>query len=112
MSEINQYVTVQQDCRAYGDMRRTHKMGWLRANDVIHLVGEYGNWRRFEPWVGCADLVPTDDSYRDYYVHIDDLISEEPPPPPPPPPGEVDDAELGKALRVLVNFFASALKDS
>jgi len=106
MSEINIYVTIQQDCRAWGDMKRVHKMGWLRPGDVICLKSVYKNWHRFEPYEGCADLVPTDDSYRDYYIHKDDLIVEEPVEP--VSPEEISDAELGKALRILI----SALKDS
>jgi len=106
---VDKYVTVQQDCRAWADMGRVHKMGWLRTGDVIYVVGEYKNWYRFEPYTGCSDLLPATDIYPNYHVHKDDLVTAEPPP---PPPEEVDDAELGKALRILVNLLASALKDS
>lgn len=94
-------VEVRIECRAWGDMRRTHKMGWLRAGDLIRFVGEYKNWRRFEIEQGCDDLVPTDENYRDYYVNVNDLtyvvVDGNGPPPPP-------DIDVVEALRILIQF--------
>jgi len=100
-------MILEADVRVWGDRSRIHKLGWLRTGDQIVIVGEYKNWRKFNPVSGCEGLYVQDD-YPDYYFNwldYEEALNSTPPEPEPDPiptPSEPDDMLIGATVRIIV----------
>ena len=108
----DKWYTIPQDARVWSSTHKTHKMGWVRAGAMIHVVEEYGSWFRFVEYRQPVDLNSFGGGYIEYWVAGGALGSEVEPDlliAPRPVPAfqtatQAGDAELGAALRLIVNF--------
>lgn len=112
MPTVDKWLDIYSDLRVWSAAREKHKMGWLRVEDRIHLNEQYGNWFQFDIIIGGDDLDLFDDDYDEYWVKGDELqvaatppVIDEPEPEPEPDPEGPSDAELGAAVRVLLEVF-------
>lgn len=114
---MNKWYNVNVDARVWAGHSESHKMGWMRAGSAILAVEEYKNAVRFVEYKEPSDLKERGSGYPEWWMQLKDLSLEPMPVPTPVPspvpvPGPVpqtDDAELGAALRLLVNFIRQYL---
>ncbi len=113
MPVVDKWLDIYSDLRVWSEAREVHKMGWVREGDRVHLTEQYKTWFRIDLVVGGDDLDPFDADYDEYWGKGDELeIAATPPvidddddePEPEPDPTEIEDAELGAALRVVFDF--------
>ncbi len=118
MPTVDKWLDIYSDLRVWSAARETHKMGWLRAGDRIHLNEQYNNtWFQFDNLLGGDDLNLFDGDYNEYWVRGDELevaatppVIDEPEPEPEPDPILVEDDALGAAIRVVFDFFFGYLR--
>lgn len=100
---MQEWFTIPQDARAWSDADSAHKMGWLRAGSSVRIVELYNDWARFDAVRGPHDLIPFGGGYNERWLRRSNLgISVVEPDPEDVP--QTDDAALGAAFRLIVNF--------
>ncbi len=112
---MDKWFNVNKDIRVWAGHSDAHKQGWIYAPAAIRAIEEYKGSYRFEEWKvdldGSIDF-EADPGYPEFWVRADEVStlpynSEPDPVPvpgPTPTPGEVSDADLGAAFRLIVNF--------
>lgn len=114
MPSIDKWFNVNEDARVWAGHSDAHKQGWIYAPAGIRAIEEYKGSYRFEEWKvegdGRGDFA-TSPGYPQLWIRAEDVSLDpfpgtdpDPIPDPDPVPGEVSDAELGAALRLIVNF--------
>jgi hypothetical protein len=108
------WYNVNEDARVWAGHSDAHKMGWMRAGSAIRAVEEYKSSYRFEEYKPPADLKELGGGYNEYWIRKADVTVE--PMPDDDGNGDTDtlpsqpgDAELGAALRILINFIRTEL---
>ena len=105
------WYNVNEDARVWSGHADTQKQGWMRAGSAVLAVEEYQGSVRFEDYREPSDLKELTGGYPEYWMRLEDLSllpleeeDDDPLPVPVPVPSNVDDAALGAAFRLLVNF--------
>lgn len=69
MPQIDLWRKVLDNERAWSGTDGVHKMGWLRPDDIVHLIEEYHGWYRIDYENSeTVDLDPPSSSYPEHWV--------------------------------------------
>ncbi len=101
--------------RVWAQAAEGHKMGWLDEGVELNVIDEYQGFSQFDRAVGLnPELKPWTEGYKQYWITSDALSSsrpepdeepdEEPTDEPWPPPEDINvaDAQLGHAVRLIL----------